>query len=242
METTDPGTLADIDSIAKGLGVGGWDVALVGDGAGRGWDKPGGWSCILIDRHGGEPVEGGPTPDARKLFSGGMNFTTVDIAELMPYVQAMLWYDRYYGKARRKQRGKDHLSVLIITDRESIAGQGLAVSTGRARIAEICRRQPLWSVIAQFERQGYRFTWAHKGRNEIALNSVADRMADAAKHAAANALAQANAHVREDLPDAPSEEDLIYLFNTAAFGPVDGATPVRRRKYDKTTRSDGAGI
>jgi hypothetical protein len=239
METADRGTLADIHDIALGLGAGDWDVALIGDGAGRGWDLPCGWSCVLIDRHGGEAAAG---TDARKLFSGGMNFGTVDIAELMPYVQAMAWYDRHHGKARRAETGKDLLSVLIVTDRKSITQQALALQAGRERAAEICRKLPLWAAMMHFERRGYSFRWAWQERGRIALNSLADRMADVAKHAAANALAAGTAHIRTDLPESPSEEQLIYLFNAAAFPDGNDAKLIRRRRYAANRRSEGTGV
>jgi hypothetical protein len=242
MEAVEDGTLEDIDSIARRLGAGRWDVALVGDGAGRGWSKPAGWACILIDRHGGGVAADGTVLDARKLFSGGVNLGTCNIAELMPYVHPMLWYDRYLGRSRRDQLRKEVLDVLVITDNKTIVAQGGAIQEGRDRVSEVCRKQPTWAIMFQFERIGYRFTWAWQERNKVALNAVADRMADAAKHAAANALSQAVAHIRTDLPDSPSEEELIYMFNHAAFDTPIGARPRRRKKYGKPTRSDEAGF
>lgn len=241
METADNGTIADIHSIAQDLGAASWDVALIGDGAGRGWDKPCGWSCILIDRHGGATTAGAPS-DARKLFSGGMNLGTVDIAELMPYVQAMTWYDRYHGKARRAQVDKDLLDILIITDRKSIAQQAANLQASRNRVDDICRKLPLWAAMLHFERRGYTFRWVWKERGKIALNSLADRMADTAKHAAANALAEGLAHVRADLPDPCSEEQLIYRFNAAAFANANDVKPIIRRRCRTNRRSDEPGV
>jgi hypothetical protein len=230
----DPTTLADINTIARSLGVAGWDVTLIGDGAGHDWSKPAGWACILIDRH-AVPNSTDAAQDARKLFMGGMNFATCEIAELMPYIQGMLWYDRYYGKTRRTEQQKGCLDVLIITDRQSIAQQGVALQSGRDRVSDICRRQPLWATMIQLEMHGYRFIWVWKKRDKIALNSIADRMADAAKCAAANALAIAHAHVRDDVPEGASEEDLIYHYNSAAFPKISDVNSVLRRRYSKKT-------
>jgi ribonuclease HI len=223
----------DIAVIAAQLGVEDWDVALVGDGAGISWDRPAGWACVLIDRHGlGEPAG----DDRRKLFTGGMNYGTIGIAELMAYIHALLWYERYHGRDRRLLLKKPLLDVLIITDRQGLADQAVALSSGSTRASTICKRCPLWAVMLQLARAGYRFTWRWQPRRALMLNSLADRMADAAKHAGANALVQALEHVRGHEFD-PSDEELIYLFNRQASILMQDVSPPRRKRYNKRKQS-----
>jgi ribonuclease HI len=222
--------MIDIAVFAEQAGVPEWDVALVGDGSGRDYGMPGGWGCTLIDRH----AANGTAPDARAAFSGGMNRTTADIAELMPYIHAMGWHHHHHGRARRLALGKPVLDVIVITDRTSLVTRGNSIQDGRERVSKVCLKQPLWATIVEFEKHGYRFHWRWVRRETLALHNLADVMSYSARHAAANAMAIALAHVDRDRV---SDEEMIYLLNSEysrwamESSGIDILKHMRRRRY-----------
>lgn len=157
----------DLTAVLAELGIFDWDVALVGDGSGAGWKLGCGWACALIDRH----------QNRRKLLQGAMNYGTIGIAELTPYIHAMLWYDRFYGSKLRRKLGRP-IHVRIITDNQTIAkiGSQLAINT-----LEGSPDNPLWHVLEHWMRDGYDFGFTWLPRMTIGLNAFCDRLAGIAR-------------------------------------------------------------
>lgn len=163
--------LSAIQEIMTQLNIGSkaWDLLLIGDGSGQGWALGCGWASVLIDRHSAQ----------RKLFYGAMNSGTIGIAELFPYVHAMLWYSRGAGKKRlqklHNQFGHAHrLNVHIITDSEITAKQG----NGHAKRHT---NTELWAAMDQFTRLGYSFSWHWVERDTIGLNVLTDYLSREAR-------------------------------------------------------------
>jgi hypothetical protein len=146
-----------------------WDVLIVGDGAGCWWDKVCGWGCTLIDRHLG-----------RRAFYGGLSSGSIAIAELMPAVHAMLWYDEFHGKASRKRLGRPTLNVHVITDSETTYNHAAVLTERGKRAADLRRERPLWNVLLQLERAGYLFQFHWIPRQSMGLNILGDKVAGVA--------------------------------------------------------------
>ena len=169
-------------SLLNELNIKSWDVLLVGDGSGSGWDIGIGWSCIIIDKH----------TKARKLIHGGGSTGTVNIAELMAYVHAMLWYSSHIGKEVRKNYPKKFIDVHVITDSRVVANQGNKVAE---RKLDGLANRALWASISDIARQGYKFHWHWVERLTSELNWAADQMAGSARKAVKNCV------LTEDVPD-----------------------------------------
>lgn len=173
---------ARLYSLLNELNIKSWDVLLVGDGSGSGWDIGIGWSCIIIDKH----------TKARKLIHGGGSTGTVNIAELMAYVHAMLWYSSHIGKEVRKDYPKKFINVHVITDSRVVANQGNKVAE---RKMDGLANRALWASISDIARQGYKFHWHWVERLTSELNWAADQMAGSARKAVKNCV------LTEDVPD-----------------------------------------
>jgi len=158
--------LSTIQEIMTHLGIysQNWDVLLIGDGSGQGWEMGCGWACVLIDHYSAR----------RKLFYGAMSSGTIGLAELLPYFHSMLWYSRGPGKSRldrlqTTRKSNPILQVHIITDSEIIAKQG----NGHAKIIN---NRELWAAFDQFSKMGYAFKWHWLERDTIGLNALTDHI------------------------------------------------------------------
>jgi hypothetical protein len=109
----------------------------------------------------------------RRFFYGALNAGSVNLAEAMPYQQALVWYDNNFGKARLRQTGT--IRVHVITDSQVIASLGpracqLATELPRKHI-------PVWAPLREYRQLGYdiRFHWAPRMTNQF--NWAADVIA-----------------------------------------------------------------
>jgi ribonuclease HI len=173
---------ARLDILLQELDIKAWDALLIGDGSGSGWDIGIGWSCVVIDRY----------TKTRKLIHGGGSTGTVNIAELMAYVHAMLWYSTHIGRELRKQYPRKLLNIHVITDSRVIVNQGKKVSE---RNMEGLANRALWASINDIARQGYTFHWHWIERLTNELNWAADQMAGSARKAVKNCM------LTEDVPN-----------------------------------------
>lgn len=181
-------------TLLKDLDIKAWDVLLIGDGSGSGWDIGVGWSCVVIDRH----------TKTRKIIHGGGSTGTVNIAELMAYVHAMLWYSSHIGKNLRKQYPRKILDVHIITDSRVVANQGEKVGE---RNMEGLANRALWASISDIARQGYTFHWHWIERLTNELNWAADQMAGAARKAVRSC------ELIEDIPDENGKYPPVSIYD-----------------------------
>jgi len=159
----DPLAAATLDDVLADLGVTDWDVVLVGDGSGTGWSKACGWAAVLHDR----------ATSLRQVFLGGLNHGTNYLAELLPYIHALLWYTRGPGKSRLHERIMRQpgscLMVHIITDSEILASQG----NGKAGRKE---NEELWLALDRMASKGYKLVWHWVARDRLGLNQLTDHM------------------------------------------------------------------
>jgi ribonuclease HI len=185
---------ARLYSLLKELNINAWDVLLIGDGSGSGWDIGIGWSCVIIDRNTG----------TRKLVHGGGSTGTVNIAELMAYVHAMLWYSTHIGKDLRKQYPRKILDVHVITDSRVIVTQGEKVGE---RNADGIANRALWASISDIARQGYKFHWHWIERLTNELNWAADQMAGSARRAVRSCA------LIEDVPNSNGKYKPVSIYD-----------------------------
>jgi hypothetical protein len=158
-----------ISTVARSWGIEHWDALLVGDGSGSGWLQPMGWCCVLIDRAG----------RARQRFYGGANLGTSVMAELLPYVQALSWYEE-----RRSRLGITSLcTVHVVTDCKPIEQDGAALHRGAKSLLEVRANKPLWAAMQAFESQGYILHFHYIERATAALNVYCDDVSKQCFHA-----------------------------------------------------------
>jgi hypothetical protein len=166
----DPLQTASIFQVLGELSVHEWEVLLIGDGSGSGWDRACGWASILIERQSAR----------RKTFFGAMNLGTVNIGEVKPYVHALAWYSEGPGRERlhglRSNGRLPRLPVHIITDSEIIANQGSGVARRKAN-------RPWWAALDELAAMGYDLNWHWMARDRLGLNMLMDYLSRAARKA-----------------------------------------------------------
>lgn len=140
-----------------------WDVLMVGDGSGYNWNIGCGWAGVLIDRH----------TMGRKLYGGAWSAGTIMIAEIMPYIQGLAWYDSVHAEERRAQLRRQVLNVHVICDNKTVVDQGNGV-IGRKKML------PWWACWGNYLRTGYtakfHFVPGHDEGNQVGLNVLCDHV------------------------------------------------------------------
>lgn len=184
----DPLATAPLGQVLSELCITDWDVAIFGDGSGSGWDTSSGWAAVLIDRH----------QSGRKYFNGAINIGTAYLAELFPYLHAMLWYSRGPGKAHMaglRQHGIYRpIRVHCITDSEILANQGNGAADRKAA-------RELWLAMDSFVTRGYQFHWHWYGRDRIGLNMLTDHLSRESRIAVSNVVPPGGTTVYDYNPD-----------------------------------------
>lgn len=155
-----PAPIENLDEVLARLGIQAWDILLVGDGSGSGWGREAGWATVSIERATGE----------RLVWCGGMNRGTVNVAEVMAYLQPLNWFATR-EELRRGAGGRTKaFQVHIITDSQYCRDNG--ASNNRLRV----KNSALWAAFDVFLRQGFVLNWHWLPRDELALNSYCDQL------------------------------------------------------------------
>ena len=160
--------------VMEKLGSPKWDVLLVGDGSGSGWNGAAGWACTLVDN----------MTQGRRFFYGAMECGSVNLAESMPYLQALAWYDAHHGKANLKQLGL--IRVHILTDSRTIATWGNRAAGPEATVPRA--QLVFWAGIKELRRQGYQMTFHWAPRMTTGMNWTSDLMAGICRKAVMAAI------------------------------------------------------
>jgi ribonuclease HI len=152
------------EAMLERLGIEEWDLVLVGDGSGSNWKRECGWGCVAFEAN----------TLTRRVFYGAMNLGTVNVGEMMAYLQPLTWY-----LSRNQDEGKNKASrsrvIHIITDSEYVKTRGENGNVGSKR------NHIMWSVLDLIKRQGYVMHWHHVPRDTVALNMYADLLSKAAR-------------------------------------------------------------
>lgn len=150
---------------------GDWDVLLVGDGSAKDRGGACSWAATLYDRSSGR----------KRVFYGAASEGSCLMAELVPYLQAMLWYARFRGRKLLRERGGRPLKVVVVTDSMITANQGSRLREFLENPRRLVATRPLWLAIDHLAGTGYEFTWRWLKRGTIAGNRDMNRLAQAAR-------------------------------------------------------------
>lgn len=145
--------------ITSSLGIHDWDLLLVGDGSGSKPDQPFGWASCLIER-----VSGG-----RQMFYGALNCGTINLAELLPYILPLDWYNRHIAEFRPTPNGFRRVHVL--TDSDTVANWINRINSGEGMPKLF---KPLMFALLAFRELGYSLVAHWIPRESILLNSAMD--------------------------------------------------------------------
>jgi ribonuclease HI len=145
-----------------------WDLLFVGDGSGSGWAGACGWANVLVDRLTREYT----------LFSGAMNCSSVNVAELMPYLHALNYFHATQGRKRLNSRAK-FFKVHVITDSKFTAESGTQACDLTKHLPSV--HQALWAAVREFTKFGYVFHWHWQGRSSVVFNQCCDLVASIAR-------------------------------------------------------------
>lgn len=166
-----PGSLPPyptLQALLDATGIVSWDLLLVGDGSGSGWDGACGWATALVDNN----------QKLGRFYHGGMNLGSVNLAEQMPYMQAMLhWLNACEGRELIKRRGV--LQVHIVTDSETVAKHGSQASDFDQPLPRT--QYPLWAAWREMIREGFQFQFHWAPRASSTFNIACDCIASMAR-------------------------------------------------------------
>lgn len=162
-----------LEKLLERVNIVDWDALIVGDGSGTGWNTPCGWGGVLIDKN----------SKGRKLFYGGLSMGSINLAEMMPYFQSLVWYEETYGKKLRKRFGT--VNVHIITDSQVTALHGGRTASGFEDLPKVPQRS-LWAAMREFRALGYRIHWHWAERCDSGLNVLGDLVAGLARRSIKN--------------------------------------------------------
>ena len=144
-----------------------WDMFLVGDGSGSKWGYPIGWGCVALY----------PDRMDRKVYYGGMNDGTVNVAEAMAYMAPLTEFARdLHEKAKAKKQRHVTANVHILTDSAYTRQRG-----EQGAPTDYKRNSFLFRAYDMFSRQGIFLHWHHLKREDAELNRYADVLSKAAR-------------------------------------------------------------
>lgn len=180
-----------VDELLAKLTIRHWDLLLIGDGSGAGWDLGAGWACVLICRH----------DWSRKEFFGAMNCGTVSIGEAMPYLHALMWFgsDKGPGPALEKIccMHRQKLQVHIVTDSQATA----RIGQGEYRPSS---NRELWAAIFAFADR-YQLTWHFLRRESIDMNIYVDEKSRQSRLALSSVDATTTDKLQRQYAELPSQ-------------------------------------
>lgn len=152
-----------LDRVLEHYNITDWDILMIGDGSGYSWNIGCGWSGVIIDRF----------SMGRKLLWGAWSTGTIMIAEIMPYIHGLAWFDNLHAKDRRRQMRKAILNIHVISDNKTIVDQGNH-DVGRDKML------PWWSCWANYMRSGYvakfHHVLGHEEGQQIGLQVLGDHV------------------------------------------------------------------
>ncbi len=148
-----------------GVGDGDWDWLLFGDGSGSNYRRASAWATVSIERL---------TMD-RQVWVGGMNRGTVNMAEMLAYLQPLTWIVNQEHERVEQGHARRAVRVHIITDSQYCRDQG--DTPGNL----VAKNAGLWAAFGALRRDGIVLTWHHIKRDEAALNSFCDGLSKIAR-------------------------------------------------------------
>lgn len=185
-----------LDQLVTRLGIKDWDVILIGDGSGSNWKREAGWACVSIER----------VTMERLIHIGAVNRGTVNLAELMAYVQPLDWLS-----GREADRRAEHRTPLRAFNVHIITDSDYCRTTGNGQGRMMMKNAGLWSVLDVYSRHGFVLHWHHvRGHTEgegCALNRFCDKLSKLARKMVRNKT--------ESIVEATGETRTVYDINPA---------------------------
>ena len=196
-----------------------WDWLLIGDGSGSNWNTSAGWGVISVCRRTGN----------REAWWGGMSKGTVNLAEMLAYIQPLSWI----AAERKRLKQKSFIRVHIITDSQYCQGQG---DKGQAALSPKANGA-LWRIFDDFERRGIILTWHWLEREACELNLLADAISKQARQQYVPAEKGQTSAVLTKAHAAASglPENKLTAYNPSE--PENPDKPPRRKKRRKKART-----
>jgi len=144
-----------------------WDFLLVGDGSGSNWANEAGFACVSIER----------TTMERQVWYGAFNRGTVNVAEIMAYMQPLNWLAAREEERRQEQKTKRRAwRIHILTDSQYCQKTGS--TNGHLTVN---KNAVLWSALDVFSRQGFVLHWHWIKREDVGLNLFVDEVSRLAR-------------------------------------------------------------
>lgn len=182
-----------IEALLAHLNVPDWDVLITADGSGQTWETACGWAGVVVDRQ----------TRGRKLLYGGVSAGSNYLAEALPFLHAMSWYDQSCGSGRLAKYGVQR--VVMLTDSEALFR---GMSSEHPSALKI-----IWGAWTEMRRLGYVIEPRWLRRSTIRLNVLVD------------AIAGRSRVLLRDMPDlAPTERAAYIRQQLAELDVVDPAT------------------
>jgi hypothetical protein len=154
---------------------------------------------VLIDRASG----------AAKMGCGVWNIGTITVAELMPYIELMVWYTAKDGPGRRRRSevaaAGRHMQIHIVTDSSTIAKCGNNPGSRRAH-------SELWACMDAYERSGYQMTYHHLHRERANLNVLVDQISRRCRLDNKEILERSITDLRKKFPGIPDNATIYDFF------------------------------
>ena len=156
-----------LEELLERLGIKDWDFVIIGDGSGSNWNHECGWASVSIERITME----------RLVWNGCMNRGTVNVAEIMAYVQPLNWIAAREEDRRKKRKvRRSAYNIHIITDSQYCRDTG-----GSCDRLTLAKNGVLWAALDIFRRQGFVLHWHWIERETAALNRYADKVSKLAR-------------------------------------------------------------
>lgn len=156
-----------LEALLKRLGIADWDFLIVGDGSGSNWTREAGWGAVSIER---------ATMD-RMVWSGSVSRGTVNLAEMMAYLQPLEWLASRESD-KRKKGGARAFDIHIVTDSDYCR------TTGNSSGRMMSKNAGLWAVFDAFARHGFVLHWHWIPRENCELNRYCDKLSKLARKTA----------------------------------------------------------
>lgn len=182
MSGLDPQDSAQLQPLLDRLGIQpDWDLLIIGDGSGSGWQGPCGWAALLVCRN--HLVQGRL---GRRLFAGAMTLGSVNMAESMPYLEALSWYDATLGR----DSGRPAFNAHLVTDSQVIANwvqrAGGGAKPPRSGAGFV-------GAVQAWQAHGYRFRAHWAPRMSTGFNWACDLIAGLCRRAVLGAVGEHSA-------------------------------------------------
>jgi ribonuclease HI len=163
-----PFTQADVDFLLKHFKIKSWDVLLIGDGSGSTWNRGAGWASVSIEHENMEV----------RTWAGGVNYGTVNFAEIMAYLQPLTYFQgrnkTLQGRNKTLQEALAYTlrpyTIHIVTDSEYVQKMGDSKRRGAIK------NGTLWSCFDIMARQGFLLRWHWMRRDTSAFNTYCDTL------------------------------------------------------------------